>query len=278
MHPYISCLAKQLCPLVGWWGNTFQVGVITHPTPRDGGRNTSHIGLGPSYLISYVFYVHFILLEEMINQLGVFIDKHHRVIRAGLYVVGVVGCVIVVRNTHVLRVYRNVTAVPQHAIQQQHLLRGVVRNINTDCSLSVAHQPLLLRNFIKARDNETINIRLTAVQPQHGFSELLKETVLGKRVRFSLLNQNADVADAVVYMPGSLFSRRVCVNEMVISEGVGIVETSPPCELVRRDVYDSLTRVLLGVEVKADRKGRKGVWKKPSKLQVWKQWARSWFP
>ena len=211
----------------------------------------------------------------MINELAVFIDKHHRAIRAGLYVIGFTGLVVFIRSTRVLKVYRNVTDIPAIAIQQQHLLRGVVKNVSEDGSMAVAHQPLIFRNIIKARDREYINIRLAAVQPADGFVAHLNKSVHGKHVRFSLLNQNTDVADAILYQRVGWFSQRICVNEDVIRNGLGVVQTSP--ELVHSDVCNRLARVLLKVEVKADKRGKKGVWKRPSKMEAWKNWLRSWY-
>ena len=214
----------------------------------------------------------------MINQIGVFIDKHHRVINAGLYVIGFTGFVIVIRNTHFLRVYRDIAAIPHRAIQQQHPLRGVVKSINKDNSLSVAHQPLLFRSILKARENELLNVRLAAVQPHRGFTEYLNENICGRKVKFTLLNQNRDVADAVLYSRGRwLLSRRGSVNEAVVRDGVAVVDTASPQELVRKDVYDNLSRKLLTVEVKADQKGKKGVWRRPSRLKICKEWISSWF-
>ena len=212
----------------------------------------------------------------MINEIGVFIDKHHRVIRTGLYVISFSGLVVFIRSTHILKVYREIAAIPPKAIEHQHLLRGVVRSVHDDGSLLVAHQPMILRNLIKARDDETLKVRLAGVQPQNGFSDYLSRTVAGKRIRWSLLNQNPEVADVILYTPGSWFGRRSCVNEAVVREGVGVVTTNS-ADVIRADVYNALIRVLLAAEVGADRKGKKGIWKRPSKFQIWKDWIRSWY-
>ena len=68
-----------------------------------------------------------------------------------------------------------------------------------------------------------------------------------------------------------MFSMRQCINEEAIRNGIAVTQTVPQ-EQENSSIYNDFIRKLIKVEVKADKRGSKGIWKRESWMKRWMKW------
>lgn len=206
----------------------------------------------------------------MINRISVFIDKHLQIIRFSVGLLGIAGVGIFLHRTNVFKLYRRISDIPKEVIHKQVLLHGCVKDISEDGIIKVAHQSLILKDLFYVKDDEYLNLQLAGVKPVSGWSDYMNTSNFRKSIQFSLLNKE-QVSDAIIYYKKNMFSTRQCINEEVIRNGIAVTVAASP-DLLYSSVFNDLIHRLIKIEIKADKLGTKGVWKRESWFKKWIKW------
>ena len=128
----------------------------------------------------------------MVNKLSNFIDEHLQIVRASVSLVALAGAYVVLKRSHVLKIYRNVQEIPDQFVSKSVALRGTVQHIDVCGILHVAHQSAIFPRYIQRIINvfgqtSCLKLRIAGVEPRIGFINHIHEYLLTKEVGFILI-------------------------------------------------------------------------------------------
>jgi len=207
---------------------------------------------------------------DVLNKVTDFIDDNIRVFRYSAPFLAVVGISVTLHYTHAFSVFKSANAIPLHIIARNLPLRGVASDVINERTIKFQHLPILFRNLERRQKYfgekiTPINIALAGISPKDGCLKYLRANLLHKNITILPLKATKDnCLEAIVYSKKSVISPSICINKELVAMGLATVYHNK--ELAAITAYRTLSKQLLAVEIKADKRGL-GIWKRSS----WKE-------
>ncbi|XP_065061630.1 protein C3orf33-like [Rhopilema esculentum] len=213
---------------------------------------------------------------DMINEMSDLLDKNIRIIRYGAPILAATGIIIILRRTHAFSLYKNVHEIPDHLILRNKTLRGIAKDVVSSNVIKVQHLPIFFRNLEARKEYfgqslSPIDVSIVGIQPCDGCHEHMQKMLLNKYLKIVPLGLNNDKLQAIVYVKEGWLRRATCVNKELIERGLALVAHSE--ELADSKAFQKLSKILLAVEVRAEKRGQ-GRWKKESRYERLCNWFK----
>uniref|UniRef100_A0A0K0DW51 RING-type E3 ubiquitin transferase n=1 Tax=Strongyloides stercoralis TaxID=6248 RepID=A0A0K0DW51_STRER len=194
------------------------------------------------------------------------------IIRSGIIVTGVAGIAIYLKTSPNYRRFKHVTEIPQHFIQREVPLKGIVKEITPLGTFKVEHQPLRTIPFITSTKKvQPLNLKLAGVElSDKGLNYLTDELKLkNKKVNFTVIKNtsgNSDSVDVEMTFKKNLLGI-ININQDFVRKGYAKIPSPNDKEhitsLEHVPSYSRLINKLLISEKVADKRGL-GMWEKES--------------
>ncbi|CEF66947.1 Protein C3orf33 [Strongyloides ratti] len=197
------------------------------------------------------------------------------IIRGGIIVTGIVGVAIYLKTSPNYRRFKHVTEIPQHFIQREIPLKGIVKEVTPFGTFKVEHQPLRTIPFITPiKKVQPLNLKLAGIEfSEEGLNYLTNELkIKDKKVNFTVIkntHDNSDSVDVEMTIKKNLLGF-VNMNQDLVRKGYAKIPSPNNKEHINSlehiPTYSRLINKLLLSEKIADKRGL-GMWEKESWME-----------
>ncbi|KAL5013424.1 hypothetical protein ScPMuIL_007694 [Solemya velum] len=191
-----------------------------------------------------------------------FTDAHIREIKYGVYGLGLIGGLLVLRSVHATKIFEHVEDIPERFFTRAIRLQGKIHNVDSQGILHTKHIPIInIRRWTSFTDTTALlPIKIACVDITTEGQVWLKG-LEKKVVWFRLFNKECHPEQSIectVYL-SKIFSE-TCINEELVRRGLCSVTDYSNLSLPKNPEQIKVLEKLYKLQSKADKKGI-GIWK-----------------